>query len=64
MPRGKQSAKRKTTRRPTGQGSYWTDGKRHFFRYRGRTVADRDKNEAENKLEILKRQFDRGNQIG
>jgi integrase len=52
-------AKRKSTRRPKGQGSYWTDGKRHFFRFRGRTVADRDKDTAAGKLEILKRQLDR-----
>lgn len=50
--------RRKSTRRPTGQGSYWTDGKRHYFRYKGKTVADKDKAGAEAKLAALKRQID------
>lgn len=52
------SKRKRTTRRATGSGSYWTDGTRHFFRYRGRTVADKDKARAEAKLEALKRQVD------
>lgn len=52
-------AKRKT-RRPTGQGGYWFEPKtgRHFFRYKGKTVADKDKNRAQAKFEDIKRQID------
>ena len=51
---------KRTTRRPTGQGGYWYDekSKRHFYRYKGQTVADRDKARAETKLADLKRQID------
>lgn len=52
-------AKRKrTTRRATGSGSYWFAQGRHFYRYKGHTVADKDKERAEAKLETLKRQID------
>lgn len=51
------SRRKGKTRRPTGQGSYWTDGKRHYFRYKGQTVADREKDRAEAKFEALKRQI-------
>jgi integrase len=52
-------AKRKT-RRPTGQGGYWFEPKtqRHFFRYKGKTVADKDKDGAQAKFEDLKRRVD------
>lgn len=52
------SKRKRTTRRATGSGSYWTDGKRHYFRYKGHTVADRDKDRAQVKLESLKRRID------
>lgn len=52
-------AKRKrTTRRQAGSGGYWTDGRRHYYRYKGHTVADKDKERAEAKLEALKRHID------
>lgn len=50
--------RKNTTRRPTGQGGYWFAQGRHFFRYKGQTVADRDKARAEAKLADLKRQID------
>lgn len=52
-------AKRKT-RRPVGQGGYWFEPKtqRHFYRYKGKTVADKEKDRAQAKFEDLKRRVD------
>jgi integrase len=52
-------SKRKT-RRPVGQGGYWFEPttQRHFFRYKGKTVADKDKDRAQAKFEDLKRRVD------
>lgn len=52
--------KKQPSRRNHGQGGYWTDGKRHYYRYRGQTVADKDSERAKAKLEDLKKRLDQG----
>jgi integrase len=52
-------ARKGTGRRAKGEGAYWTDGKRHFYRYKGKTVADADRSRAAAKLEELKRDLDK-----
>ena len=48
-------ARKGSARRAKGEGSYWTDGKRHFYRIEGKTVADADRSRAAAKFEALKR---------
>lgn len=50
-------------RREHGTGGYWTDGKRHYYRYKGETVADPDPDRAKVKLEDLKRRLAAGIKI-
>lgn len=51
-------ARKAKARRAIGQGSYWFAQGRHFYRYKGRTIADRDPERAKVKLADLKRQID------
>lgn len=53
-------ARKGTARRAKGEGAYWTDGKRHFYRYQGRTVADVERSRAAAKFEALKEELRKG----
>lgn len=57
--------RKRTTRREKGAGGYWYDEStgRHFYRYKGKTVADKDSERAKTKFEDLKRQVDAGIRI-
>lgn len=53
-------ARKGTARRAKGEGAYWFDGKRHYYRFQGRTVADSDRQRAAAKLEALKEEVKKG----